>query len=188
MELFDKEISILYDNNRRTIKYTFNNYTTYQDLLEYVYSLFPNYNLCSCFVFSNNLIYINSDTLLKETVDINFPLKLVNRNLGGKCNCSNIEKKYIKKSKRDIINDYEQKINNLLENQAKVKDESISNSEREKANLKQEISNLKIENNSLKRRLDVLEEQNKNLEKVYKEKDKNIDKLQKEKKNIGIGS
>ena len=58
------------------------------------------------------------------------------------------------------VRDYEQKISSL-ENQNKIKDEAIGNSEREKASLRQEISNIKIENNTLQRRLADLEGQNK---------------------------
>ena len=79
------------------------------------------------------------------------------------------------------VRDYEQKINSL-ENQNKIKDEAMGNSEREKASLRQEISNLKIKNNTLQRRLADLEGQKKKLEKECEEKVINFEDLEKKNK------
>ena len=200
MEIYSKQINIVIGNNKHKINYSYNNYTTYQDLLEYVYSLFPNYNLCPCFIFANKFnYYINSSTLLRETNDINNDLRIMNNSYLNKCACNNDDIKLYKKTKREIIEefkkikDYEKKIN-YLEIQTKINGESIAKLEGEKSGLIQENSYLKNEINNLKRKISDLENKNnnlkyeamikiKNLEKEWKGE---IDKLQKDKKALEL--
>jgi hypothetical protein len=58
MQLYNKEIDLKLGKKRVKFNYSYNNHTKYQDLLEYVYSLFPNFNLCPCYIFANQNNYI----------------------------------------------------------------------------------------------------------------------------------
>ena len=197
MEFYNKEVNISFGKNQVKFTYYYNNYTKYQDLLEYVYSLFPDFNLCPCYMFANQYDYINSDTRINETDDINKALYIQNLYQDYKCHCNNkLIKNAYRKTKREIIelftnqnnnnvnvNDYIKKIKDL-EMKDKQNNEKINYLEREEYSQQQIISNLKNENNSLKQQLIYLQKKNNISEKQKSEKEKEIITLEKNKNEI----
>ena len=114
MKIYNKEVDVRFGQNRIKFNYCYNNHTKYQDLLEQIYSLFPDFNLCPCYLFANQNDYINSDTLIYETDYINKTLNIKNLNQDFKCHCKNDNiKNMYRKTKREII---EQFTNNNLNN------------------------------------------------------------------------
>ena len=103
MKIFHKQFNLFYKEKKLQFNYSFNVDTTFQELLEYVIKLFPNFNFCPCFNFSNmNDEKINNDNLLYNSKDIYNDFKISNFNPDSKCLCSDIKNFYYK-SKKKII-------------------------------------------------------------------------------------
>ena len=89
-----------------TIYYSFNNNTSFEDLLEYIIYLFPDKKICHCFYFSYYYKYkdyyindLNSKILdYKKYLDYLYLSKYKKH-----CNCAHFE--YLK-SKKEIIDKY----------------------------------------------------------------------------------
>ena len=144
-------------SNCRTENFTYNfnyNYTTFEDLLEYISFLYPNYNLCHCFKFfldnNQNLISIKNEDKISSysPQNNNNSLNLLITKDKNICSCNLSLKKSFKKTKNEIISDSD-KINQL---------------EQQIDNLNNEINNLKISNenkdltiNDLKEKIIVLQ-------------------------------
>ena len=181
MPICNKHIKIQYKQKTLEFNYSYNDYTKYQDLLEHVYSLYPNMNLCSCYIFANKNNYINSDTLLKESGAINEILYI--KKMNNICQCDkNITNLYTK-TKREIIE--------LLYNNVNV------NNKIEVNNQNQTIEYLKKKNDSLKEQLNNLQNNNDKITKEKEEKEMQIislkkkqkeaiDKLEKEKNSLEL--
>ena len=105
MNIYHAELNLKFQNNKLKIKYSYNENTKFGDLLEYVAFLYPNYNLCRCFAFYNNVNQINNEIKIKD-YNFNGILNIGNFNKDHKCYCK--YKGYLKMSKFEIIN----KINN----------------------------------------------------------------------------
>ena len=115
MQTYNKEVVARFGKKRVKFNYSYNNDTKFQDLLEYVYSLFPNFNLCPCYIFANQYDYINSDTLINETDDINETLNILNLYPDNKCHCNNIMiRNAFRKTKREIIELFTNQNNNNI--------------------------------------------------------------------------
>ena len=144
-------------SNCRTENFTYNfnhNYTTFEDLLEYISFLYPNYNLCHCFKFffdnNQNLISIKNEDKISSysPQNNNNSLHLLITKDKNICSCNLSLKESFKKTKNEIISDSD-KINQL---------------EQQIDNLNNEINNLKISNenkdltiNDLKEKIIVLQ-------------------------------
>ena len=191
MNLHNKAIDLIIGKKKFKINYAYNNYTKYQDLLEYVFSLFPDLKLCPCCIFANRYEFINSDTLIIDNDDIDRTLSIEHLYQGTcQCNNENIKKMY-RKSKREIIeqftnnknnnmNEYVQKINDL-EMKDKQKDKSIYDLKRQNESQKETISDLRSEINSLRQQINNLENKSNILEKKKKEMENEINELQNQK-------
>ena len=139
----------IYFNNKEQLNfaYSYNNFTKYKDLLEYISFLYPEYNICPCFCFSNNSYYLNNDALIISNNDINGFLKLSN-DFG--CNCSDNLKKFYRQRKVDIINAFEEDFKKMY----------IMNNNRNFGNQNNNFNNvnqLQNENNILKNKISALE-------------------------------
>ena len=135
MKIYQKEIDIRFGKQRFKISYTYNNQTKYQDLLEYIFTLFPDIDLCPCYIFSNENDYINPDTLINESHDINKTLVISNMYSDSKCHCDNKNiKKMLRKRKREIIDEKEdqQKIISELRKEINEKEKFINELQKQK--------------------------------------------------------
>ena len=152
------------------IYYSYNENTTFQDLLEYIIYLIQVENICFCYKFScyynyNQYEIKDFNTKIKDYKDFLDNLYLSKNKTYCFCNTS----KYLK-SKESIINDYsnlkqknfEQKNNiNLLEQQKKNDEEKFEQLKKENNDFNQQISYLKQENQEQKNNINLLEKQKK---------------------------
>jgi cell division protein FtsB len=110
------QISLKIDNyDRIDFEYLYNENAKFQDLLEYISSFYSNLNICSCYAFrfkSNNQYkrYDNYDEInINNTIYSIFRFnKKVDLLLFKKktyCTCDELIKKYMRQSKKIIIND-----------------------------------------------------------------------------------
>ena len=148
MPIYNYNLKINFNNKEQlNFAYSYNNFTKYKDLLEYISFLYPEYNLCPCFCFSNNSYYLNNDALIISNNDINGFLKLSN-DFG--CKCSNNLKKFYRQRKVDIINAFEEDFKKMY----------IMNNNRNFGNQNNNFNNvnqLQNENNILKNKISALE-------------------------------
>ena len=172
-------------NNNEQLKfvYSYNKFTKYQDLLEYISFLYPEYNICPCFCFSNNSYYLNNDTLIISNNDINGFLKLSN-DFG--CKCSEIKKKFYRKRKVYIIDNFEEEFKKLKNNENIInpdnkKDKKIKKDKKDnydiEMKLKNEKNKLQSQINELENQITLLREENQKLK--NKNKELEIDKNEK---------
>ena len=148
MPIYNYNLKINFNNKEQlNFAYSYNNFTKYKDLLEYISFLYPEYNICPCFCFSNNSYYINNDRLIISNNDINGFLKLSN-DFG--CKCSNNLKKFYRQRKVDIINAFEEDFKKMY----------IMNNNRNFGNQNNNFNNvnqLQNKNNILKNKISALE-------------------------------
>ena len=150
--------------------------TTIEDLLEYIIYNFPEKNFCSC----SQLKKEKNEILdLKTKIKDKFKSKewpeiYISNTNGKKCDCPQILKDNIKKSKKEIID-------LLIEKEKQIKNlETLSQTQNETINrLKNELKDEKDEKEKLKK--DTEEKMNKNIA----EKVKEIEKLKNELKSKG---
>ena len=175
MPVNNVSLKIFLNNNKEVLNfvYSYNNYTKYKDLLEYISFLYPEYNICPCFCFSNNSYYLNNDSLIISNNDINGFLRLSN-DFG--CNCSENKKKLYRKGKTYIIDTFEEGFKNL-EKKNKVDGEKNKNDR--KNNFEYERNKLQKQINDLENKITSLKEENQQL----KNKIRNVEIDNNEKQN-----
>ena len=140
-------------NNTSSFKiyYSYNKYTTFQDLLEYLARLIPSFNICDCYEFIINEVgKISNDSLI-----CNYYRKLDKLNLYTKNkSCNHSFNNYLKKPKiflLSLLQDMQKTILNLYNKINKVnKLENDLNSKITEINeMKNEIENLQKKNSKL---------------------------------------
>ena len=178
----EKKIEISLDNSRLKFNYAYNDKTTFQDLKDFVAQLYPRKNICPCFQFKYYYEYIDNNKTI-------YSLDGKLRNLclfkkSDSCFCNELTKSYFTKSKIKIIDELNEKIEELSR---KLKDSKndINLLEKEKKEVKNQIKSLKEENNYLynektkqKNNINSLENKIKKIESDNKSK---IESLNKEK-------
>ena len=149
MNFYENKIEIILENfGKIKFNYAYNKYTTFQDLLEFVALLCPRNNICPCFRFkykgyegyreiSNTKTIFSFDKKLRE-------LYLFNSRRGD-CFCEESTKDYLKKSKINIINELNKKIE-YLSRKLQNNEKEIDFLEKEKKEDKNQIFSLKKEN------------------------------------------
>ena len=131
-------------NNTSNFKiyYSYNKYTTFQDLLEYLARLIPSFNICDCYEFIINEV----GQISKDSLICNYYKKLDKLNLYKKNdnNCNHPFNNYLKEPKiflLSLLQDMEKTISNLYNTINKV--ENDFNSKNTEINeMKNEIENL----------------------------------------------
>ena len=150
--------------------------TTIRDLLEYIINYFKEKMVCLCFQLhqmkNNNYDLIELNYNFKEYISINNSTFDIFIPIGNICQCYQITKDNIKKSKKEIIK------------QLKDKASKLSNKEKEIEKFKNEIQiikqkNDKLENEQIKKEKEI--EKLKNEIQIIKQKN---DKLENEQKDI----
>ena len=150
--------------------------TTIRDLLEYIINYFQEKMVCLCFQLhqmkNNNYDLIELNYNFKEYISINNSTFDIFIPIGNICQCYQITKDNIKKSKKEIIK------------QLKDKASKLSNKEKEIEKFKNEIQiikqkNDKLENEQIKKEKEI--EKLKNEIQIIKQKN---DKLENEQKDI----
>ena len=103
MEYTNCNINISKDNQMFSIYYTFNQITTFQDLLEYFAFLYPSLKICQCYDFqmmNYDYIYIAKETKLAEYSNHLNNLQLYNNN---QTKCVHDNQNFLLFSKKDIL-------------------------------------------------------------------------------------
>ena len=202
---------LLEDNTNINFIYSYDSQSTFNDLLEYIAYLKPNLNICPCYkfqykenyysYFSNKFSDINMKDKIANYANKNTSYKILKKY--RKCNC--IYKNYLNKTKIEIIDYYENKLNtkkqiitdkdnniNSLGTQITNLNNRINELIRDKRTLEsknseliKEKKSLELKNSELNKRNGALEkenslrnEENKNLKKDIIKKDTDISKLQ----------
>ena len=201
-----KEIRIYAKNKEYSFYYSYNQNSTFLDLLEHFSYLFPELDICQCFRFQiknnnyssnyyNPLLYnynkknitiqIEKDYLITKYSQNLDNLELIDKN--KKKLCSHYKNNYLKYSKTEIISSFEKKISDLESNN-NDQTEKIRNLNKEKNEKEKKINNLNKEKNEQEKKINNLNREKKeqvkeinNLNKEKKEKEKEIINLNKEK-------
>ena len=139
-------------NNSSIVKiiYSYNNYTTFQDLLEYLVRLIPSFNICNCYEFE-----ISNEKISKDSLICNYSKKLDKINLSNKNqSCEHSFNNFLKEPKiflLSLIQDMQKTILDLYNKINKVnkleKDLNLKNIEINES--KNEIENLQKKNSKL---------------------------------------
>ena len=139
-------------NNSSIVKiiYSYNKYTTFQDLLEYLARLIPSFNICNCYEFE-----ISNEKISKDSLICNYSKKLDKINLSKKNqSCEHSFNNFLKEPKifllsliqdmQKTILDLYNKINkaNKLEKDLNLKNIEINESKNEIENLQKKNSKL----------------------------------------------
>ena len=137
-------------NNSSIVKiiYSYNNYTTFQDLLEYLVRLIPSFNICNCYEFE-----ISNEKISKDSLICNYSKKLDKINLSNKNqSCEHSFNNFLKEPKifllsliqdmQKTILDLYNKINkvNKLEKDLNLKNIEINESKNEIENLQRKFN------------------------------------------------
>ena len=147
--------------------YSYNDNSTFNDLLETIAFLFPQYNICPCFDIyfaGNNMSCFNSEVIEKNTkiqdfVNNNiFIYNFINRDNNKKCNCDQIYKDNFRISKNDIIKKYKICLEKSEEQNKCInfKNNKISNWEKKYNELNKENKKLKKQITELKKKINYL--------------------------------
>ena len=174
---FTKQIKINIENAENiSFNYTFNQNSTFEDLLECTASNFPESNICPCFKFqfpnkNQKQTDINKDLKISDIISKCNQFNLVNNFSDKKCHCSSLFKNNFKSSKIEILKRFDNYINEVLEKEKNNVKKNIDSFEIEKSKLKQEITDLKEKNASLEENLKKSQLELQNMEK-YKENEK----------------
>ena len=189
------QIIITVNNNYYyKIAYSYNNNTTFQDLIEYFSSLFPSLEICPCYDFSIESIHkknkIKKNSLIKNNVKSFNKLFLNKSNI----NCTHLYNNYLKSSKESIYLFFqnEKKQNELIakNNFEKVNQEKMelmgeyNDKKADLAKKINEIRDIKNENDELIKALEKKNKKIKDLENQIRSdligKDNTIANLKKE--------
>jgi len=174
---YTKQIKINIENAENIgFNYTFNQNSTFEDLLEFTANNYPESNICPCFKFqfptkNQKQSDINKDLKINEIISKCTQFNLVNNYSDKKCHCSSLFRDNFKRSKIEILRRFDEYINDVLEKEKSNLKKNIDSFENEKAQLKQEISTLKEKNEILEENKKKLELELQNLEK-YKQNEK----------------
>ena len=189
------QIIITVNNNHYyKIAYSYNNNTTFQDLIEYFSSLFPSLEICPCYDFSIESNHkknkIKKNSLIKNNVKSFNKLFLNKSNI----NCTHLYNNYLKSSKESIYLFFqnEKKQNELIakNNFEKVNQEKMelmgeyNDKKADLAKKINEIRDIKNENDELIKALEMKNKKIKDLENQIRSdligKDNTIANLKKE--------
>ena len=184
MENTSCNINISKDNQMFSIYYTFNQITTFQDLLEYFAYLYPSLKICQCYDFEIMLNNFNFYSIEKESKLVEYSNYLNNLQLynnKGKCEHDD-NHNFLLFSKKDIFNTLSQQILNnkkdkeinQLNEKIKLLQETIKNNNgtneilnnknKEIFELKNKIEKLIKENNEMNNKVkDYKTLQNENM-------------------------
>ena len=174
-------IQLNIDNNRvEILNYNFNyDYTTFEDLLEYVSFLFPNYNFCHCFKFfyynGNQWLPIENEDKISSVI-FNNSLNLTLSHGDNLCTCNPLLKESFKKTKKQIIFenlDTIKKLEKIIDNL----NHKINNLIKEKDNQISKNIDLKEEKNKYKMKKNTLSKDKEELEKMTNEQRNKINGL-----------
>ena len=164
MENTSCNINISKDNQMFSIYYTFNQKTTFQDLLEYFAYLYPSLKICQCYDFQVMLNNYNYFLITKETKLVEYSKFLNNLQLyNNQTKCVHENHNFLLFSKTEIFNTLSKQFNalnynknkeinvlnnkiNQLSDKIKTNDELIqilNNKDKEIEQLKQENAKLK---------------------------------------------
>ena len=195
--IYNNQIKINFENNDFfSFNYTYNNKTSFEDLLDYIAKLLPNKNICPCFSFqcldkdNNNDQYYNISNDYKIYTYqkyLNY-LKLLNNN-DKICHCNFIIKDNYTKTKNEIFKYFSDIINTLnnkiihKKNKIKILKKKCNHYEKKIYLLEREKEDLiEINDKQNKKVNDLINNINKSY-KVKKEKFNNINIKEKEKLN-----
>ena len=106
-----KPFNILFNDKKYSFSYSFNDNTTFLDLIETFAFNYPDLEICPCYGiqrYDNKVSYEDVDTKTKIKDNIsNFlynQYKIVLKSNNNKCNCNDTFQRYYRKSKIEIIN------------------------------------------------------------------------------------
>ena len=198
------------NNNKKEIYfyYSFNDHTTFIDLIEYISSLYPEYNFCPCYsigqkqTFNNNDIIVNkiNNNFNKNYYYYNHDQDLLYLSIYCyKCSCNEIVRNNYKLSKYKILDEYnkkEKKIqslekdnqNNLnkinsLERDKKIKENKIQSLENDNQNNFNRINSLQKDKKIIENKIQSLENDNQNnlnkINNLQRDKEKKEKKINK---------
>ena len=143
-KIYSNDIKIRINNSNFKLAYSYNNYTTFQDLLEHLARLF---DICDCYEFeiSGQYPYLNNAKISKDSLISNYEQKLDKLNLYRKnmiCNHSN--NNYLRLTKKDIYSFFQnrQKLTHNLENKIKTLEEELKLKNKEVNDLKNNLEKL----------------------------------------------
>ena len=121
MEYVNCNINISKDNQIFSIAYTFNQKTTFQDLLEYFAYLYPSLKICQCYDFQIMLNNYNYFPITKETKLVEYSNYLNNLQLynNNQMKCVHDNYNFLLFSKINIFNILSKQINVLNNNKSK---------------------------------------------------------------------
>ena len=121
MSFTNCKIDILVNDKTYSIYYSYNDNTTFQDLLEYFSFLIPSLNICQCYNFQafenkknidNNLIIISKCSKITDYQDYLKNLRIIK----VQKNCLHIQSNNLINSKEKIISFFENKIREFCSN------------------------------------------------------------------------
>ena len=181
MEYVNCNINISLDNQIFSIAYTFNQKTTFQDLLEYFAYLYPSLKICQCYDFQimiNNYNYfpITKETKLVEYSNYLNNLQLYNNN---QTKCVHDNYNFLLFSKINIFNILSKQINVLNNNKSKEitelnnKNKLLNDINKNNDILKELLSDKNKEIKELNDKIEQLNKENKNLINKFKEYNNN---------------
>ena len=161
------------DNKEIYFYYSFNEHTTFLDLIEYISSLYPKYNFCPCYSIKQEKTFNNNDIIVNKINNNYNKSKYDDRDLlylniyCNQCNCSEIVRNKYKLSKIKILNEYEKLIiqfkndnkknldtikslqtdKDIKENKIKEKEKEIGKLKKDKEIIEMAVNNPEILNN-----------------------------------------
>ena len=186
---FTKQIKINIENAENiSFNYTFNQNSTFEDLLECTASNFPESNICPCFKFqfpnkNQKQTDINKDLKISDIISKCNQFNLVNNFSDKKCHCSSLFKNNFKSSKIEILKRFDNYINEVLEKEKNNVKKNIDSFEIEKNKLKQYITTLEKEKASLEDNVKKLQLELQNMEK-YKQNEKLLNNYKEENEKL----
>ena len=179
------EVTIYIKSKSYRFYYSYNNKSSFLDLLEYFSYLFPELELCQCYGFqayirddndylfrnykNYNTINIENESYIKRYSEYLSCLVLIEK----RKNCNHYNKNYLKYPKTKIISLFEEEIDNLKSNND-YQTKKIKNLNKEKDEKEKEIKNLNKEKREKEKEI-------KNLNKEKDEQESKINDLNKEK-------
>ena len=182
-----KPIKISIDNKENfSFHYSFNQYTTFNDLLEFTAYNYPEVDICPCFRFKiRNEDEISNDSKVIEYIVKYSAFQLVDKDPERKCIHNTVYKDYLKKSKLEIFQKYikkkENDISDYQNEKTKIEKENEKLKE-EKKSLENEIESYKSKNKTLQEEMEKIQQKNKLLELAINGDPDTIEKL----KDLGV--
>ena len=159
MNYENSKIVVIINNKKFIICYSYNEKTTFQDLLEYIAFLFPPMKICECFSFytfqnnnnydSNyNKLHIPKSYLIFKYSEVLNELILEKKNK----NCDHLGINYLNNSKEEIYSLFK-KENDNLNKKVKENDKTIDNLRYQLKILEADLNKIKSENKELTKKL-----------------------------------